>query len=147
MQLEQYHEMWEKDSPINPLDLIGDLVEQPRLFSKYIRFRNNEYLLLKKKEEEMNVLKKDKFEFYTQGHNTDSLAKGWEYPPKGIVIKSEAHIYIAADKDIIVLNLRIEYLKEVVKTLDYFVNMISFRKNVISEIMNIERFQAGEGKH
>lgn len=124
MKLEEIEEMWSKDVVIDKTDLGNEALRQPQMFAKYLTIYTKERRILKALEAKKDVLEMQKREFYVDGHNEETKAKGWKLPPKGaITLKSDVPGYLAADEDIIAMNLKIEDARikvdAVNKILDY----------------------------
>ena len=124
MKLESIFENWEQDSKIDKMELGDESLRISTLHHKYHKFYTNERLMLRQLEADLKTLKLEKFEFYTQGPTKETQERGWQLPPIGKVIRSDAQQYVDADKDIVNLSLRIgiqhekiELLESILKTL------------------------------
>ena len=107
MNIDEIMSEWKTDSEIDVTELADESIKIAKLHQKYYEYLIKEKLLFKKNESDLKLLRLEKYEFYTQGHNEETLKKGWELPSKGMVIKSEIPMYLEGDKDIINLNLKI----------------------------------------
>lgn len=132
MKLEEIHNHWEKDSKIDATELTEESLKISNLHSKYMKMYTSERVSLLKLESELPKLRKDKYEFYTQGPSKEHLERGWSYPG-GKILKSEASIYLESDDDIINLNLKIAYQRE---KLDLLTNIIKSLNNRNFQIKN-----------
>jgi hypothetical protein len=143
MKLEDIFTEWEKDSQLDrtKLDLIA--LGIPQMHSKYIRILSHERLLLKKYETEYKVLKLEKQVFYIDGPCEEQIAKGWEMPPKGRVIKSDVGPYLDADKDLISLSLKIGIQQEKIEVLKSIVDIISRLGFQIRSAIEWVKFESG----
>ena len=74
MTLSEIQEMVRKDLKINDLELDIESLRIPSLHSKYLQLLTEHSLLLKKTQGELNVMKRDKWIFYT-GKATDEIYK------------------------------------------------------------------------
>ena len=72
MTLSDIQEMVRKDLKINDLELDIESLRIPSLHSKYLQLLTEHSLLLKNTQGELNVLKRDKWIFYT-GKATDEI--------------------------------------------------------------------------
>lgn len=143
MKLDDIFSEWEKDRAVNRAELGYAALEIPKLHSKYWRILIDERLRLKKMEEDLQVLRLDKTEFYT-GNNTERHHEmGWELPPRGRILKNELPAYLAADKHIIDSNLKIAMQKEKVGALEEIVKVIKQMSFNISSAIQWEKFKAG----
>ena len=122
---EELFNEWDKDSELDKTRLDDESLKIPKLHHKYYRLFVVEKSKLRQLEGEMKKLKLEKNEFYSQGHNDETRAKGWRLPAKGIIIKNDVPIYVEADTDVIDLSLKIgvqqekiEFLESIIKTLN-----------------------------
>jgi hypothetical protein len=143
MKLEQIHEMWDVDAKINPTELDTESLKISELHSKYFRIFNKERLILIKLEKELIVLRRDKYEFYTQGPSEDHLRRGWEYP--GVkILKNEANIYIDSDNDVVELSLKIAFQKEKIDLLEHIIRSLNGRSFQIKHAIDFLRWSHGQ---
>lgn len=144
MDIDYYLEQWSKDTEIDGTHLDGESLNTAKLHHKYYEFFVKEKLSLRKKESEFKQLNLDKHEFYSQGPNEETRAKGWVFPAKGMVLKSDLSMYINADKDIVELSLVIGYKTEIVNFLDGVIKFITFNRNKsISNAIEWHKFTMG----
>lgn len=143
MKLENIFSEWEKDAPIDRANLSDAALDNYKLHSKYHKIYTNERLLLRKQESELKVLRKEKYEFYTQGPNEETHAKGWRLPPIGKILKADASMYVDTDKDVIDLTLKIGIQQEKVSLLDSIIGNIKYRSNTIRTALDAVKFEAG----
>jgi hypothetical protein len=143
MKLEDISSEWQKDSKIDEIDLDKESLKIPSLHHKYYTVLTSERLLLRKYELDLKVLKKDKFEFYTQGHNEETRKKGWELPPRGTVNKSEASMYIESDRQLEELSLKIILQQEKVDLLTDIIKTLSYRGYNIKTAVEYIKFKNG----
>lgn len=125
MNLESISEEWKSDSEIDRTELGDEVLKIPKLHRKYYDIYVNEKLILRKYEAEYKRMKLDKYEFYTQGPNEETVKKGWKFPAKGMLLKADVPMYLEADEDLINHSLKIglqqekiEYLESIIKTLN-----------------------------
>ena len=143
MKLESIFELWEQDSQLNREVLDDEALKIPSLHAKYHRIYTNERLMLRKYEMELKTLKLEKFEFYTQGPTKETVAKGWQLPPIGKVLKADANTYVDADKDIIDLSLKIGIQHEKVELLESIIKSLQNRGYQIKTALDWIRFTSG----
>jgi hypothetical protein len=143
MQIEEIMDMWEIDSKINPHDISGEALKISSLHSRYYNIFVRERLLLRKLESEFKLTRLEKYEFYTQGPNEVTKAKGWRLPPKGIILKSDVPMYMDADQDLSKLQLRIDLQKEKIDILESIIKTVSNRNFALKTAVDFMRFQAG----
>jgi Recombination, repair and ssDNA binding protein UvsY len=143
MTLEEIYDNWNTDSHIDRTDLGVEALKIPKLHSKYTAIISKERVRLYMLEQEMKVLKKDKYEFYTQGPSKESKDKGWDFPSKGLILKNEVQIYIDSDKDIIDLSLRIGNQKEKIDVIEEILKSINNRTFAIKNAIDYFRLMSG----
>lgn len=127
MTVEDILSLWQKDSEIDKTELGDEAIKISKLLQKYYEIFINEKRILLKQEADFKTLKLEKYEFYTQGHNEETLEKGWELPAKGAIIKSEVPLYMEADKDLITMSLKIGNQKEKVEMLEFILKSLNNR--------------------
>lgn len=143
MKLEEIFELWEKDSVIDRTDLGNESLEISKLHFKYYKIFVYEKIRLKKYESDMKVLRLDKYDFYVNGHNDETLKKGWVQPAIGRILKNDVQMYLDADPDIIRLNLKIGIQDEKISLLESIIRTIFDRKFVIKNTIEYEKFKMG----
>ena len=143
MKIEDIFEEWNKDSEIDRTELGDEALRIPKLHHKYFQIYSVEKLLLRKYESEMKVLKLDKYEFYTQGPNEETQAKGWDLPAKGLILKTDIPMYMEADKHIIELSLKIGLQQEKIDLLESIIKSLSNRGYNIRAAIDWQKFTMG----
>ena len=126
MTLEEIKKEWQKDCVIDQTELAQESLKSNELHSKYYNIYCDEKLKSYAMENKHNRLRKEKFEFYTQGPSKEQKDLGWKMPPKGMIIKSEVNIYLESDSDIGMSALRLAAQKE----------KVDFLKDILDEIKN-----------
>lgn len=143
MHIDQITALWEADCKIDVTEVGQAAVDIAKLHNKYLKILSNERLALKKCEADMKQLKLEKYEFYTQGPNEETQAKGWKLPAKGLILKADIPMYIDADQDIINLSLKIGLQQEKVEVLDSILRTIMNRSYHINAFIEWEKFKNG----
>jgi thymidylate synthase len=143
MNIDEIMSEWKTDSEIDVTELADESIKIAKLHQKYYEYLIKEKLLFKKNESDLKLLKLEKYEFYTQGHNEETLKKGWELPSKGMVIKSEIPMYLEGDKDIINLNLKISYQQEKIDLLQSIIKSLNNRGYNIKSAIDWIKFTSG----
>lgn len=145
MKSETLFEEWAKDCIVDETNLDNASLDIPKLHSKYLRIFFEEKLRLQVFETQFQVLKREKYVFYTEGHTAETREKKWELPPRGSIIKSEVQIYLDSDPDIITMSLKLGQQKEKVASLKDIVSNINYRHITIKNIMDYRKWTAGAG--
>jgi len=97
-QLDELLETWRKDSEIDRTEPGKDLLDIPKMHSKYLNILSRHRLLSKESEFKFNKMRKLKWEYYTGKLDDDDLAKyGWT--PFPFVLKSDITTYMDSDDD------------------------------------------------
>ena len=98
-ELQKLLDMWAVDSNIDRTEPGKELINIPKLHSKYLNILSRHRMLSKQSEFKYNKIKKLKWEYYTGKLDKDQLEKyGWE--PFPFVLKSEITTYLESDDDI-----------------------------------------------
>lgn len=143
MTLDQILEEWKKDCEIDRTELGDESLKTIGLHGKYIEMYKKEKLILIKLQKELPKLKLAKYEFYTMGPDEETQKLGWELPPRGAVIKSEAGEYMAADQDLINANLRIAVQQEKTDLLADIVKEVQNRRWAIRAAIDFLKWTQG----
>jgi hypothetical protein len=91
----------------------------------------------------MKQLKLEKYEFYTQGPNEETQAKGWRIPAKGLILKSDIPMYMDADPEIIKLSLKIGLQQEKLELLESIIKSFGNRGYNIKAAIDWQKFTMG----
>ena len=143
MKIEEILESWKEDSNIDRTELGDEALRIPKLHHKYYQMYIHERLNLRSLEAEMKQLKLDKYEFYSQGHNEETMSKGWTLPAKGIILKQDMPMYLDADQDVINLSLKIGLQQEKVDYLDSIIRSLQQRGYSIKSAIEWHKFTMG----
>lgn len=146
MTLEQVLEEWATDSqlPRNGLDEASRAT--PKLHAKYLTLLSNTKLRLKKAEMDQKSLLKLKWLWYNGKMSEDQVKElGWDFDPlEGLkIMKGEMDYYYDSDKEIQESELKIQYLKTLIDTLNEIVNNLNWRHQTISNMIKWKVFEAG----
>lgn len=147
MTLDDVLKMWESDSKIDEVNLDNASIKSASLHSKYLELYSLAKLRLKKKDQELAVLKKDKWLYYNGKMSKEEMdQRGWAYDPfNGLAkpLKSEMDIYFDTDPDVAKAKMVIEYQQVMVETLKDILDNIRWRHTTIKNIIDWRRFTAG----
>ncbi len=143
MKLSEIQDLWEADSKIDKTELGQESVKIPQLQHRYLKIRAAEKLLYRKLNAEMQVLKRDKHLFFSDGPTAESQEKEWYYPTRGKILKSDTGIFMDADNQIQELQNKMEYQMQKVETLDYILSSLAFRSNQIKNAIDYLKFTEG----
>lgn len=146
MTLEQVLEEWAKDSQLPKNNLDETSRQTPALHSKYLALLSNAKLKLKKAEMDQKSLLKLKWLWYNGKMDQDKMIElGWDYDPlEGLkIMKGEMDYYYDSDKEIQESELKIQYLKTFIDTLNEIINNLNWRHQTISNMIRWRQFEAG----
>lgn len=143
MTFEKLFEEWKVDSEVDKTDLATESLKIPKLHHKYYMMFAAERAMLRKLEAQMKVLKLEKYEFYSQGHTKETKEKGWELPPRGIILKADIPMYLEGDKDIIDLSLKIGMQQEKIEFLESVIKSLNNRGYIIKNAIDFVKFTMG----
>ena len=147
MSLNEILESWKKDSVIDDSALDEDTVKTSKLHAKYLEIYSLSKLQLKKKEFDLEKIKKDKWLYYTgKMTKSDMDERGWAYDPfQGMTkpLKSEMSMYYETDEDLVKVKAGIDYQKSIIDTLEEIMNNIRWRHSHIKNIIEFRKFTSG----
>lgn len=146
MTLEQVLEEWSKDAQLPKNNLDETSRQTPSLHAKYLTILSHTKLKLKKAEMDQKTLLKQKWLYYNGKMSEDEIkATGWDFDPlNGLkIMKGEMDYYYDSDKEIQESELKIQYLKTLIDTLNEIVNNLNWRHQTISNMIRWKVFEAG----
>jgi hypothetical protein len=144
MKLEDIFAEWDKDSQFDRTKLDIVALGLPQMHAKYLRILAHERLVLRKYEADYKELKLQKQVFYVDGPDEEQVAKGWQLPPKGRIVKSDVGPWLEADKDIIALSLRIGMQQEKVEVLKGILDSVKSTGWNVKSAIDWAKFQSGQ---
>jgi len=98
-QIDDLLEMWRQDCDIDKTEPDRELLNIPKLHSKYLNILSQHRMLSKQSEFKYNKMKKLKWEYYTGKLDDDQLKQyGWE--PFPYILKSDLSTYLESDEDL-----------------------------------------------
>jgi hypothetical protein len=140
MDLEQLQTEADKDLKINDLELDLESLKTPQLHNKYLKHYTKFKLLLTRTEDELKIVRRDKWEYYT-GKADPQVYQLKPFNFK--ILKTDIDKYIEADEDIQKLTQKVVYLNTVVDFLDRTLRIIVNRTYVIKNAIEWKRFTSG----
>jgi hypothetical protein len=98
-QIDDLLEMWQQDCDIDRTEPDREILNIPKLHSKYLNVLSRHRLLSKDAEFKYNKMKKLKWEYYTGKLDDDQLEEhGWK--PFPFILKSDITTYLDSDEDL-----------------------------------------------
>tara|TARA_B100000287_G_scaffold79210_1_gene71384 strand:+ start:1219 stop:1647 length:429 start_codon:yes stop_codon:yes gene_type:complete len=141
MNIEQLQEMWQTDSQIDTDEYGNASIIIPQLHQRYMEFHNTFSLMKKNREADMKVLVKDKWIYY-KGKAPSLVYKDTPFDLK-LTDRKEVDMFIAADEDVVKLQLKIDYIEQVLVFLDSILRQLNNRNYQIKNAIDWEKFKAG----
>ena len=125
MNINDIKKMVQEDVQIDNTNLDYEASVIPQQHNKYLSILSDEKLILAKLEADLNVLRRDKWLFYSGKLSNERLKElGWE-PFELSLIRQDLDKFIESDSDIIQLSMRIVVQKEKVDYIDSVVKLVS----------------------
>ena len=140
MKFDELQALAEKDLKINDTELDLESLKTPQLHNKYMKFHNQYVNLLKKAEQDLARLTREKWEYYT-GKADPSVYQ--ERPFNLKILKQDVDKYLKADDDLIKLEQKVTYVQSVVDYLDRTIKIISNRGFQIKNAIDWRKFTSG----
>jgi len=144
MKLNDILEEWKKDSKLSYEDLDKDSLHLANLHAKYLEHYSREKLNLSILTEKLYPkLRIEKREFYTMGAHEDT-PEDWNLPPSGKVLIKDVNEYLAADNDMIKINLQISQQKLIVDVLREILDDMKDKRWSIKNIIDFRKITGGD---
>ena len=134
--------MWSKDSEIDRTEPSKELINIPKLHSKYLNILSRHRMLAKEIEFKISKMKRLKWEYYTGKLDQATLkANGWEQFP--YVLKSEVTTYLDSDEDINRLIAIKKIHEEIIEVCNSIMKELNSRTFQLRDFIVWERFIQG----
>ena len=147
MTLDDILQMWKKDAAIDDILLDEETKKSANLHAKYLEIFSLHKLELKKKEIQMDALKKDKWRYYNGKMTQEEMDKNnWKYDPFDggtTPLKSDMDMYYTTDEDMVKLKAQIDYQKTIIETLEEIMGNIRWRHTHVKNILDFKKFTSG----
>ena len=140
MTLEELQELTDKDLKINDMEYDLESIKTPQLHNKYMKFLNKFKLQLSIAENEMHILKRNKWEYYT-GKASPEVYKEKPFDLK--ILRQDVDKYIDSDTELQKSKQKVDYLNTIVDYLDRTVRQISNRTFTIKNAVEWKKFTSG----
>ena len=140
MTLEELQVQADKDLKINDTELDLESLKTPQLHNQYLKHLTKYKLMLSRSETEYNILKREKWEYYT-GKADPAV---YQLKPFNLkLLKPDADKYIYADDVVIKAQQKVTYLKTTVDYLDRTLRIITNRTFQIKNAIEWRKFMSG----
>ena len=140
MTFDELQALADKDLKINDTELDLESLKTPQLHNKYMKFHNQYTNLLKKAEQDLARLTREKWEYYT-GKADPSVYQEKPFDIK--VLKADVHIYMDSDSDLQKADQKVAYLNQIVKYLEQVLRSINNRTFLIKNAIEWKKFTSG----
>jgi len=139
---------WKEDCEIAKHQLDETSRVTPALHAKYLEYLSLTKLRIKKAEFDQKVLLKDKYLYYEgKMSQEDITSRGWAYDPYdglSATTKNFKEYYYDSDQEIQDSEMKIQYLKTIIDTLQEIVNNLNWRHQTIGNMIRWRSFEAGQ---
>ena len=143
MNLDELKVMIKKDLDIDQTALDAESSRTPQLHNKYLVMFMDEKLKLKRMNNELSVLRKNKWLYYTGRMSQEELTQfGWE-PFELNILKTEANDMIESDADYIKASEKVNFQEEKVNYLESVIKIVQNRQWQIRAMIDWLKFTQG----
>ena len=140
MTLEELQEQADKDLKINDTELDLESLKTPQLHNQYMKHLTKYKLMLSRAETEYNIMKKEKWEYYTGKADASVYA---EKPFDLKILRTDIDKYLDSDIDLQKQKQKVDYLNTTVDFLDKTIRLISNRGFTIKNAIDWRKFTSG----
>ncbi|HAT70776.1 MAG TPA: hypothetical protein DCS22_09730 [Flavobacteriaceae bacterium] len=140
MTLEELENLADVDLKINDTELDIESLKIPQLHNKYSKFHNQFINLLKKSEQNRDILIREKWEYYT-GKASPTVYQAQPFNLK--ILRQDVDKYIKSDIEVVKIEQKIAYLQSIVNYLERTIRIISNRTFQIKNAIEWRKFTSG----
>jgi len=140
MDLEQLQDLADKKLKINDTELDLESLNTPVLHNEFLKHLTKFKLMLSRAETEHNILKRDKWEYYT-GKADASVYALKPFDLK--ILRTDIDKYLDADIDLQKSKQKVDYLSTTVDFLDKTIRQIANRGFTIKNAIDWRKFTSG----
>ena len=143
MNLDELKVMIKKDLDIDQTALDAESSRTPQIHNKYLVMFMDEKLKLKRMNNELSVIRKYKWLYYTGRMSQEELTQfGWE-PFELNILKTEADDMIESDADYIKASEKVNFQEEKVNYLESVIKIVQNRQWQIRAMIDWLKFTQG----
>lgn len=142
-ELDKILELWKKDSIVDQTEPGKELLNIPKLHSKYVNLLVEHNIKAKNAEHAYKKIKKIKWEYYTGKLSEEELQK-YNLEPFPFTLKSDVSIYLESDSDIIKSLKTKAVCDECVRALEEILKELKSRTFQLRDYIAWERFIGGQ---
>ena len=144
MNIEQLQEQWEKDCEIDDTQLGEHSTATPKLHAKYVKLLVQVKLKHTKLQSDYNLARKNKFRYYRGEMSRDELKENnWEQWQGVKPLKNEMDEFLSGDSDLNKLEIKANYVQNIVDFLESIMNQIKARDWQIRNSIEWKKFISG----
>jgi len=140
MDLEQLQEQVDKDLKINDTELDLESLKTPQLHNEFMKHLTKYKLMLSRAETEYNMMKREKWEYYTGKADASVYA---EKPFDLKILRTDIDKYLDSDIDLQKQKQKVDYLSTTVDFLDRTIRQIANRGFTIKNAIDWRKFTSG----
>ena len=140
MDLEQLQLEADKDLKINDTELDLESLKTPQLHNQYMKHLTKYKLMLSRAETEYNIMKKEKWEYYTGKADASVYA---EKPFDLKILRTDIDKYLESDTELQRSKQKVDYLETTVDFLDRTIRQIANRGFTIKNAIDWRKFTSG----
>jgi hypothetical protein len=140
MTLEELQEQADKDLKINDTELDLESLKTPQLHNQYMKHLTKFKLMLSRAETEYNIMKREKWEYYTGKADASVYA---EKPFDLKILRTDIDKYLDSDIDLQKQKQKVDYLNTTVDFLDRTIRQIGNRGFTIKNAIDWRKFTSG----
>jgi hypothetical protein len=140
MDLEKLQEQADKDLKINDTELDLESLKTPQLHNQYMKHLTKYKLMLSRAETEYNMMKREKWEYYTGKADASVYA---EKPFDLKILRTDIDKYLDSDEDLQKQKQKVDYLNTTVDFLDRTIRQIGNRGFTIKNAIDWRKFTSG----
>ena len=140
MDLEKLQEQADKDLKINDTELDLESLKTPQLHNKYLKHLTKFKLMLSRAETEFNIMKREKWEYYTGKAPAEVYA---EKPFDLKILRTDIDKYLESDTELQKAKQKVDYLEATVDFLDRTIRQIANRGFTIKNAIDWRKFTSG----
>ena len=137
MDLVQINAMWEKDSKIDNTLLDEASIRIPQLHQKYLTLHSEYSMLLKKKEQQVKLLKHKRGLYYSGRGEDDEMPFNYK------LLKNEVPVWVEVDKIVQEAELKKEYYQTTLNTLSEILKQVHQMSYNIKNVIEWRKFVGG----
>jgi hypothetical protein len=140
MDLEKLQEQADKDLKINDTELDLESLKTPQLHNQYMKHLTKYKLMLSRAETEYNMMKREKWEYYTGKADASVYA---QKPFDLKILRTDIDKYLDSDIDLQKQKQKVDYLSTTVDFLDRTIRQIGNRGFTIKNAIDWRKFTSG----